>query len=828
MKTIPLNPPTITQSVSIVALTLLLGAAQTHATQTVRELWDGGSGNHPIDGVVSNDVSTVGLNPGTTWTTSPAGNTSLRFDNWNLDWEIGDGNTLLPPTANGNGGLFAYYGGNGNMDSTLTNAATGLPYGDYASQCYATRDLTTNAFINFQTNGTYYFSVRCVGGGGYNWWSGDMAGGIGFASGKGTNADFVGAGWTRLSPFMLADGVTDAGSSVYVTTGQLGQGGVSGHPDDSGGPYYPCAAGALGSLTSTPGTAGAGNGALIVGRLTTTPGGAATLSVKLYGSYNNPDTDPTVVSWDATYSFTETNVMTQLLVWEYGTGMAVQDAIRVGTTWGDAIGLEIVGAPVASPSSTVYAGTTLTLATTYAGLNTSTFPLTYQWLSNSVPVDPTATNATLVLAGTTTNVTADYTLSVANSYGAITSAVTHVTVNPAVPPFVKAQPVSITRYLGSPAATFTAVVDGTPPFGLQWKHAGTNIQPAVVTSAQTNQLVLPPITLADAGAYSVTVTNLFGTTNSTVATLTEIVPAAGSYAAAVTALSPWGYWRLDDNGTADPTIYDYYGWNNGVALDTNNMTFGASGVADIGFGSPHNATFIGNQWWASAYRLNLPALPYYTNTMTFTMWVKNNNSGLQLLTDNGYGNEYGIQNNNGDLQFAWGGVTAWDSGLQLPANTWTFVALVVEPDQATFYVGTNATSLVSSGSGAGSLSIADSTTLGDTAGLTPLAIGRNPIPWAEGGNGSQWASNPGAWSDVAIFYQSLTPAQIQNLYLAGVGLWIQATPDGAGNLILNWLPGATLQQASDVRGPYTDIGTATPPYSVPMTTTGNVFYRLKH
>jgi hypothetical protein len=828
------------------AVTLISGIHNTaNATQTVRELWDGWNGrpSFSMGGVVSNDVSTLGLDPSTTWVTSPPGNTSFCIDGtWNLDWEIGDGDTVLPPTANGNSGLFAYYGSDGNMESSLINPATGLPYGDYYSQCYVTRALTTNAYVNFQATGTYYFGVRFIGGGGYNWWSGDMAGGIGLAASDETNADFVGFGWTRQSPFLMADGVTDAGSSDYVTAGTLNQAGVSTHPSDSGGPYYPCAAGTIGALSS----GGYGTGALLVGMLTTTTSGASTLSVKLYYPYANTDTDPNSIAWDATYSFMETNVMTQLLLWEYGSsGPCVQDAIRIGTTFADVIGLETIGAPSTSPSSTVYAGTTVNL-TQNANLNTATYPMSVQWLSNNVPIVAatnvsTYSNPTFALSSTTTNFTADYSVAVSNFWGMITSAVTHVTVNPAVPPIIKGQPVSITRYFGSPAASFTVVVDGTPPFGLQWLHAGTNFQ-YVVSSVQTNTLILPPITRANAGNYSVTVTNLFGSTNSAVVALNEIVPAAGSYAAALTALSPWGYWRMDDNGYADPTIYDYFGWNNGVALDTNNMTFGSPGAPFIGWPSPHLATYIGNQWWAESYRLNLPQLPIYTTNMTFTMWVNNPGGGCQLLADNGYGNEYGLQNNNGDVQFSWGGFDSlgnktnvlWNSGLAVPPNIWTFVALVVEPTQATVYVGTNQVSLDSVASGpildvnGGSETNSDSTTLGDTASLTPLAVGRDPIPWAEESTPpSQWASQYGTWSDVAIFYQALTSQQITNLYLAGVGLWIQGTPDGAGNLILNWFPGYTLQQAANVAGPYTDIVGATAPYSVPLTGTPSHFYRIR-
>jgi hypothetical protein len=80
---------------------------------------------------------------------------------------------------------------------------------------------------------------------------------------------------------------------------------------------------------------------------------------------------------------------------------------------------------------------------------------------------------------------------------------------------------------------------------------------------------------------------------------------------------------------------------------------------------------------------------------------------------------------------------------------------------------------------------------------------------------------------VAVIYQALTAGQVKGLFLAGNGLWIEGTPDGGGNLILNWLPGYTLQEASDVRGPYSDIGAATPPWPVQILSTGNRFYRVR-
>lgn len=815
----------ITKPLSAIAALLLLGAAQTHATQIVRELFDGLNAGHDyttINGLTT-DVTSVGLQGA--WSVSPQGtidgtnvtSTGIVYkDTWSLDWPLGsiDG-SVLSHSAGRNGLLNFNPGGNLNA---LIDPNTGNPYGNQASLSYATHPLASSSYVSFTNNGTYYFSVRIVKS--YSWYVGDNSEGIGLSTGNGTNAHFVGFGVTRPS-CLLADNTTDIGSAAYVSTGTLGQAGISSHPDDTGGPYLPLSWGAAGQWVGWDWV----RAGLLVGQLTTTTSGASTLSVKSYTSGATVDTDPNLITWDATYNFNETNTMTQLLVWMHGTGALEYDAIRVGTTYGDAVGIELIGSPAASPSVTNYAGTAVTISQS-AGLNTGTFPMSFQWRSNNVDqVD--ATNSSLSLTATTTNFTADYSVVVSNYYGMYTSAVTHVTFLPAVPPFIVTQPVSLTRYVGSPAASFTVIANGTPPFTYQWKHAGTNIQSAVTTASMTNTLTLPPITLLEIGSYTVTITNLFGSTNSATAMLTEIVPPAGSYAAAVTALSPYGYWALDDNATTnDPTIHDYWGNHSGQAVDvvnSPNMIFGIAGPSYSGFSQPHSAVRLGDQFWLGAYRLNLPKLPNYATNMTFTMWVK---GGCQFLNRNGYGNAYGLENNSGSLQFDWPGITSWNSGLTVPSD-WTFVALVVEPTQATIYVGTNQVSLVSAKSGAIG-PIADSATLGDTAGLYPLGIARNQWPWAEDGNGAPWASTPSSWSDVAIYYQSLTPQQITSLYLAAVGLGVQGTPDGSGNLVLNWISGATLQEATSVTGPWTDVGgSPTPPYSVPMTA-AQKFYRVKN
>ncbi len=530
--------------------------------------------------------------------------------------------------------------------------------------------------------------------------------------------------------------------------------------------------------------------------------------------------------------------MTHLLVWMHGT-MLEYDALRIGTAYEDVVGLELIGKPKATPSSTEYAGTTVTLVQD-AGVNSGLTPMSYQWLSNGVPLstidNPSAATASLVLSNTTTAFTADYSVIVSNYFGMLTSSVTHVTFNPLTPVFFTSKPSSITRYLGGSQASFTAVVDGTPPYTYQWKHAGTNYGAAINTADKTNTLVLPtPVVLEEAGTYSVTVDNIAATpTNSGNATLTVTVPAAGSFAAAVTSLSPWGYWRLDD---ASSTLADEWGNNNGKVVDVSIPTYQAPAAPYVGFPSPHQGITLNNNG-SAACRVNLPKLPVWTNQMTLVAWATS--SSFQLCTMNFYGNGYGLEIKTetgvytNHLKFHWASLGApsgnggLDTGLEMPQTGLSFVALVVEPSQATVYVGTDKSNLVSAT--LTGLALPTSDDVGDTAGLYAPGLGRMQWPYSEDGGGAPWNTRAGTWSDVAIFFHSLTPCDITNLYLSGAGFSLSATKNG-GNLDLNWdtCPGFILQQANAVTGPWTDVGgSPTPPHSVPINgALPERYYRLR-
>jgi len=103
---------------------------------------------------------------------------------------------------------------------------------------------------------------------------------------------------------------------------------------------------------------------------------------------------------------------------------------------------------------------------------------------------------------------------------------------------------------------------------------------------------------------------------------------------------------------------------------------------------------------------NAPFAVPATNTFTITGWIKPkgmqfNQSGL-VAWDNGY--LFLGQNGDNELGYDWNGnvlTDAWQSGLYVPADKWSFVAMVVRPDSANFYLNDKmATHVISQASSA--------------------------------------------------------------------------------------------------------------------------------
>ena len=170
-------------------------------------------------------------------------------------------------------------------------------------------------------------------------------------------------------------------------------------------------------------------------------------------------------------------------------------------------------APVISThpqSQTVAAGSTVTFSVSAAG----TQPLAYQWRRNGTNIAG-ATSSSLTLSNVQLAQEGGYSVIVSNSAGAITSNTASLTVNSVpVAPTITVNPQSQTVTAGS-SVTFSVIASGTSPLSYQWRRNGVDIAGATSASyAITN------VQTANAGSYSVLVTNSAGSVPSQAATLT--------------------------------------------------------------------------------------------------------------------------------------------------------------------------------------------------------------------------------------------------------------------------------------------------------------------
>jgi hypothetical protein len=300
------------------------------------------------------------------------------------------------------------------------------------------------------------------------------------------------------------------------------------------------------------------------------------------------------------------------------------------------------------------------------------------------------------------------------------------------PPTVVLTPASVTSYVGS-AATFNASVVGQPALGFQWTHNGNNI-----TGAISSTLTLTNLQSTNSGVYTLWATNGFGSASGAV-TLAVVDPPP--YYSQVVGAGPVAYWRL--NETAGETAFDSVGGYNGT--NNGSLVLGVKGPTPPsfpGFESSHTAY----QFDGATTRIDLPGLNLNTNTVTITAWV--NLNGTQkpapgIFSWQGAGNagaQFLFGNTNNTLSAYWNG-NLFTSTLVAPTNQWTFVALVVSPTNTVIYMATNST-----------LATWTSAATNDAAAFdSPSVIGA-------GLSGNFL----GDIDEVAVYNQSLTPAQIAN------------------------------------------------------------------
>ena len=210
----------------------------------------------------------------------------------------------------------------------------------------------------------------------------------------------------------------------------------------------------------------------------------------------------TYVGWDDANYPRFTGSMDEVALFDRSLSPAeVQSLFNASEMPGKVLGV------IRTPADPVFEGANITMTATSDGAA----PLTNQWYKNNSPLSG-KTDLTFSIPNAALGDSGSYKVVVGNAFGSSTSAVQTITVQGSAPTIIT-QPASITRFIGAPA-TFTVVAGGSFPRSYQWKHGTTP-----VSGATSASLTLANIQWTDAGSYTCTITNHYGTTNTATATL---------------------------------------------------------------------------------------------------------------------------------------------------------------------------------------------------------------------------------------------------------------------------------------------------------------------
>ena len=248
---------------------------------------------------------------------------------------------------------------------------------------------------------------------------------------------------------------------------------------------------------------------------TTLPGGKYSLSVVVVGNgsvtnslqrnYYNPGDSVTLKAI--------TNVGTYFLGWTQD-AMGTNNPLTVLMTTNKIVQANFGVLPIVSISPlnlTVLAGSNAVF-TASASVPPS---LTYQWQNDQGAISG-ATNAIYTIFNAQPTNAGNYSVVVANAFGSVTSAVATLTVVGA--PSITNQPPPLTTVISGHSANFAVAASGWPALAYQWQFNG-----AFLIGATNTTLALQNVFPADAGIYTVAITNVYGSVTSNPAML-KVLP----------------------------------------------------------------------------------------------------------------------------------------------------------------------------------------------------------------------------------------------------------------------------------------------------------------
>jgi len=467
---------------------------------------------------------------------------------------------------------------------------------------------------------------------------------------------------------------------------------------------------------------------------------------------------------------------------------------------------------------------------TFDPIVTGATPFAYQWYKNGTNYVG-QTNSVLSFTAGSADDGSTYFVIVTNTYGAATSEVATLSVAGAL--FINGEPQSIVRNVGSYAA-FHVTASGAAPITYAWSLSTDGGSTFTSIAGATNAtLWLSNVQLSQSGyQYAVQVKGPVITSNVPPAMLSVQprsvnVPLSG-YGSIVAADKPVAYWRLDEpdgSATAVDAVGSFDGsyapgavggFNYQVPTGIPKTTDTAVGITN-GVNANNGAT------------VQIPFAPELNSDTTWSIesWVKPYSLGIGggdyrvVLSSeyNSYPNPYNgwyiYQQPSSTFAFVPQPANAFVVAGSIVANNWYHLVVTDDGVNFRFYInGALATApYTTSGFIANGAGINANGSAGITPRLGPTVLGDRAD--------KAFNSFDGAIDDTAVYNYALTPQQVYLHFINSTKLTI--TPSG-NNVILSW-PVGTLQAAGNVSGTYTNIVSATSPYTNSITGAAK-YYRV--
>jgi sugar lactone lactonase YvrE len=367
-------------------------------------------------------------------------------------------------------------------------------------------------------------------------------------------------------------------------------------------------------------------------------------------------------------------------------------------------------------------------------------------------------HATLALANINANNAGNYTVVITSPYGSITSAVATLTVE--APPIITAQPASQTAMAGS-SPVFSVTVAGSGPFAYSWYFSNTNL----LQSGTNASFATTNISAANAGQYTVVVTNTYGSVTSQVATLTILFPPSVTAQPASQSALPGA--NMSFSVTADGTGPFSYQWRfNGTNLNNSIMTTVAgngSGTYAGDGAAATNASLKG----PTSVAVDSPGNLYIADAYNYRIRIVGTNGIINTIAGNGNG--------------AYSG----DGGAATNASLWYPCGIILDKVGAVYIaeqsnrrirrIGTNGIITTAAGNGSTGFSgdgvaatntslyyprgvafdAASTLYIADTDNNRIRAVGTNGIITTVAGNGTRgYSGDGGAATEAGLYYPS--------------------------------------------------------------------------